>query len=263
MENEMLNPLHGEAPAAATAPQPLEVVMLAIFRHRVTNDISNVITALQNCRERARGPDVRDILDTAITRLRETGRVQHLLSDPANGLVSLSERIYDLAVAVTRSQQDGGPIQLSFHLEPIEVNGEICRRILTIIEETLFGSLPHGHTEKGGIIALSLKRKGISLEISVEANDFDGTRIHHPTGSASDLVDAIIANLGARVIRRTSPTGTQVNISVPLAEIPTYPPEAIRRPVRRAFSRALPPQASSEAYPATDLRVVELSVSRD
>jgi two-component sensor histidine kinase len=254
MENKRLNPMHREAPAAATAPHPLEFVMLAIFSNRVTNDISNVIAALQNCRERARGLDVPDMLDMAITRLRETRRVQHLLSDPTNGPVSLSERIYDLAVAVTRSQQNAGRIQLSFHLEPVEVNGEVCRQIVTIIAEALFDALHHDCTEKGEIIAVSLERKGLNLEIGVKAGGFDGTLIRQPTGSASDLVDALIANLGAKVLRRSSPTGTQVNISVPLPGIRVRPPQAICRPARRALSRALPSQANSDARPATDLQ---------
>jgi hypothetical protein len=229
MENEMPKPMQVEDVVAGLGSHSsLADVMLVLFSRHVTNDISNAIAALKSCRCHARGPGAPDILDTAIARLGEAERVRHLLCDPPDGPVFLPERICDLAVAIKRSQENAGPTQLSFHLEPIEVEGKICRCILTAIAEAVFDALRYDYMKKGGTISLNLSRKDWTLEIDVQSDGLGGWHALQPTGSpvsTAGLIKTMITSLGGNVARWSSSTGTRVNITLPVTEIPARAPQ--------------------------------------
>lgn len=195
---------------------PLDGVMLAQYSHRVADDMAAAIAALEAYRSQAREAAVATALDAAIGRLRDAGSIQRLLARPQAAHVNLADALYDLTVALEGYQRRGRPVQLSFHLEPIVVDGDLAWRLSAVVAEVVSNALRHGFQGGSGSIAVTLGRERGGIACRIRA-DGGGDGWPRPTGADPDgeIIDGIVASLTGRIERTCSRDGLGVSVWLP------------------------------------------------
>lgn len=205
-----------DAPTDAGMAAPLDGIMLAQYSHRVADDMAAAIAALEAHRSHAREVAAVTALDAAIGRLRGAGNVQRLLARPQAPEVSLADALYDLTVALEGYQRRGRPVQLSFSLEPIVVDGDFAWRLSAVAAEVVSNALRHGLQGSSGNIAVTLgrERHGIACRIKTDGGG-DGWPRPTGAGPGGGIIDGIVAFLKGEIERTCSRDGTGVSVWLP------------------------------------------------
>lgn len=213
----MAQPLRmSDFPTDSGTAAPLDGIMLAQYSHRVADDMAAAIAMLEAYRSHAREVPVMAALDAAIGRLRGAGSIQRVLARPQAAKVNLADALYDLTVALEGHQRRGRPVQLSFHLEPIVVDGDLAWRLSAVVAEVVSNALRHGFQGSDGNIAVTLGRERQGIACRIMANG-GGDGWPRPTGVDPDgeTIDGIVASLTGEIARTYSRGGMGVSVWLP------------------------------------------------
>jgi hypothetical protein len=208
------------APVSSTCAAPsLHGLVLAISSQRAANDFRSAVIALEQCRVHVRGQRAVDILDSAIAKLDEAAQVQSLLSQQMDGPVVLPELIADLAEAIRIAGGNGQPVQVSLHLDHVELEGDTCPYVLTMISEVIADALRQELKTKGGSVGIKLIQLNDGFELQVRhdwAMDCVSQDEIEATSEPNQPIDILAARLGASVERGISPGTTQLTLRIPM-----------------------------------------------
>jgi hypothetical protein len=196
---------------------PLDL-MLALFCHRATGNIYTAISALEDCRRFVRGEVAQGALESALTHLQQAERIQHLLSRRVEGTVSLPELFGELAAAIHNCGCPTRPTRISLHLDPVEIDGNACPYVLTLIAELLAEAMQHCNAYQADTVTVALRRSEDGLIITVACSR-GNARAHELSfdrnSAVCGLLDALVVSLGASIRREDLPNRRLVAVYLP------------------------------------------------
>lgn len=211
-----------------TAPGGVASLMLAEHLHRTANDFSVALAAVKIAMEMASAvasgttatAERRRLeIQRARDRIAEAAELNRLLIPPlAADPVDASDLVGAVCTAIARTRLHAVREGLSFHGSPVLVTADRGWLLAVIAAELAGNSAKHAFGPAGGHIHVQLgeDRRGMRLLVSDDgrgAGDWSGT------GRGGDIVDAAVAELGGRVARATSNSGTHVEVRVPGAAV--------------------------------------------
>ena len=209
----------GEASVGIPGRPPCSLVdeiMLAEHAHRMTNDMSTAIAALQLCHRRADEASTRTVLATAIERLHRIAQVQRILSKPKESEVDLDVVIEALSKAVLCAYSGAIAVEVAFRLDKVRTGSDFAWRLSTALAEVVSNAIKHAFADHGGVIYVMLTARGPGVRCTV-ADDGRGAGEWRSKGSGlgCGIVDAIVAGLGGTAARETSSSGSRVTMDFP------------------------------------------------
>lgn len=195
-----------------------ESIMLVEHSHRIANDLTVVIAALELCKGRLQDASSRDVVAAALDRLHVVCIVQRRLMRPEKGDVDLGLFLQDLAEAVVRARSEPSQVRLSLHLKPLNADSHFAWRLGAIVAELLTNALKHGIAARRGRISVLLEEHGDRLccmvvDEGTGAGDWRGGG----GGRGTAIVAALVDDLCGTVERWTSTAGTGVRLTFPMA----------------------------------------------
>ncbi len=188
---------------------------LAEFIHRINNEYSTSISLASNAAARSSSQETRDALKHIADHLHSCAGVHRVMRPslsrtPAN----LTEHLTQLCAAMSCAglKDRGISVQLLSH-EPVSTDEAVCWRVGLLVGELITNASRHAFSTAGGSIKVSLSRDSEVIICSVIDDGSAKTRFE--PGLGTRLVDALAAELGGSVYRRSGDAGTGVWVSFP------------------------------------------------
>lgn len=203
-----------------TKPNGFEpLLLLREMTHRVINEYSSAISLLSLAASRATNSDVKAALKAAADSLDNYVRVHRALQMPAAAdAVDLSDYLYKLCQAIYRSRLHERGISLKLAGDRIVVTGEQCWYVGLIISELVTNATKHAFDKRAGSIRVELLLEDGQVYCRIMD---DGTAATgHPPGRGSEIIRALAALLGGKIVRAFSAYGTTATLTFPLEQIP-------------------------------------------
>jgi two-component sensor histidine kinase len=185
--------------------------------HRTLNDYAAMLSMLRQA-----SADMADTLgvaalDAVASRLRASATayaaLRPLLESAAR---HLDDDLEQLCASLTSSTLADRSIRLTLVSERVRLSAERSWQISLIVSELVINAAKHAFPPSGeGAIVVNVRSVGGRIQCAVcdngEANPSSSS------GRGSRIVDALAADLDGTVIRRFSPNGSMVVLSVPVA----------------------------------------------
>ena len=138
-------------------------------QHRIKNNLQGVIGLLHQ--HAYKHPDLKAVMDKAISKVSAIALVHGLHSDDAANAVNLCNITREVAHSVAGMHQSTLELELPEHFVPVEVHPDETVPIALIINELVQNAFNHSPTEADrSLIRIKVWRSGDSAVVSVENN---------------------------------------------------------------------------------------------
>ena len=202
-----------------TEPNGFEpLLLLQEITHRVINEYSSAISTLSLAASRATNPDVKTALRAAADSLDNYVRTHLALQMPATAdAVDLSAYLYKLCQAIYRSRLHERGISLKLAGDRIALTAEQCWYVGLIISELVTNAAKHAFEKRGGSIQVEILLDDGQVHCRIID---DGTATAgYPPGRGSEIIHALAAQLGGKIVRAFSARGTKATLTFPREQI--------------------------------------------
>jgi two-component sensor histidine kinase len=201
-------------------------LLLTEMSHRVSNELMAALSALRLAsREAATGSGAGGLLEQAILRMENFGRLHNLL-DPQRRHGAISERLEALCRATCQAMAAPRGIHITLTAEDAPVDDEASWTICVVASELMTNALKHAFAggracAAGGVIAVDLRLAGHTVALTVADNGLGAaaTRpIWASPGFGTGIVCELASRIGGKIWSQTDAYGTSVRLSIPLRE---------------------------------------------
>ena len=184
--------------------------------HRTLNDYT-VLLAMVQCASLAVSDTATEyVLRQIELRLRATSTTFRALGRPWGTLPrSLDVELESLCAALTESVLKDREIALTLSAQPITVDSGLCWRLSLVIAELVMNAAKHAfRASRRGSIEIDVRMSGGGVQCMVRDNGA-ATAVISP-GRGTTIVNALISELGASIVRNFSSRGSIIVLHVPL-----------------------------------------------
>ena len=192
-------------------------LVLAEFEHRVANELSAALAALHLVRS-AKGSKPRwQLLRAAIERLEGFAVVHRLLSTRKVSVVDVAEDLEELCTALAKSRPSADGSTLHLELPSTRIDGASARRLIMIASELVLNSIRYALEGTGRHLTVSLDSQGADVFLTV-ADDGPGIVPRSEAsggGMGTPIVAELVHRAGGRIMRRSGPDGTTIQVCLP------------------------------------------------
>jgi two-component system, sensor histidine kinase PdtaS len=210
IEAEDTNRSLAEARARAEAGEHEREMLLAEFRHRVSNDLQRLSSMILLQAKAA--PQAAAELRAAATRIQVIAGVHSRLARrDGHVLVDMREFLHDLIADLRASLTNLYPVGLFVDAEAHPLSVSRAGSIGLIANELVTNALKHAFPEgaREGAVTVGFRRDGVDFVLTVAD---DGVGMAHPpsrpgAGMGSRLVRALAAQLGGHLATESQPGG--------------------------------------------------------
>lgn len=205
--------------AARQAEQDTDL-LLRELRHRVRNDVSNVIAILRLQAKRA-GPDAAEPLLAAADRLQVLAKVHRRLTRQGHSpVVEIQGFLNDLCTELQSTLLPLKPVAIRTDVEPMELPSARAVSLGLIVNELVTNASKYAFPDdRGGTICVELCRTGSELVLSVcdDGVGMPSDPADGPLGSGlgQRLVRSFSAQLGGSFECSQSAVGTDCKVRFP------------------------------------------------
>lgn len=210
-----------EARAAAVTAEQTTDLLLSELRHRVRNDLSNVIAILRLQAKSIDG-EAAGQLETAADRLQVLAKLHHALSrHGSSAVVNMKDFLHEISTHFRTTMLPLRPIALISDVEPLKLPSERALPVGLIVNELLTNAIKYAYPEEQeGTVTVSLKvEDGIAY---LDVQD-DGIGMPAPgaegapgSGLGHKLVRSLSGQLRGKFYCESTDGGTRCRIVFPV-----------------------------------------------
>jgi two-component sensor histidine kinase len=196
------------------------------IHHRVKNNLQTISSLLRLQARRLKHPEAIAAVGESVRRIRTIALVHEALSREVGDDVTFAEIVRPLVrLAEEGLQSPDRPIRFTVRGDGGRIPAAIATPLSVVLTELLQNAVDHGFPEgsSGGSVRVDLRNLGNRLDLAV-ADDGRGVdagfRLEEATGLGLSIVRTLVTTElnGTITMRPNQPRGTQVELSVPLAE---------------------------------------------
>ena len=186
-----------EAHAAAVTAEETTDLLLSELRHRVRNDLSNVIAILR-LQAKSLETEAAGQLEAAADRLQVLAKLHNTLSrHGSNAVVDMKNFLHEISTHFRTTMLPLRPVAIVSDVEPLKLPSERALPVGLIVNELLTNAIKYAYPgDREGTVSVSLKIEDGVANLSVED---DG--IGFPAPSADDPP---VSGLGHKLVRSLS-----------------------------------------------------------
>lgn len=204
----------------------IPVCLLDELTHRVTNDLSVAIAALEIARLRTVDPSAVSALELAVKRLQGLSKVHTLLRRPPPGETDLGAEVVKLATCMLNNHGLDLEVQVCLRTDRLMAPSEFAWMFCGAAAELIANALRHGRHGMDGLLKITIGRVkdrlicAVSNEIDQDCGPLAGKQSTAGTGQGSGIIDAIADFMGGRVHRSITTQRAYVIFDVPCPNRP-------------------------------------------
>ena len=194
-------------------------VLLDELNHRVKNNLQLILSFLQLSKMRASTDEAKELLTSAMSRIRGVGVIQDELYKNVDGGVELGKYLTSLASNVINVESERS-VRLATKTEPIRVKFEDASNFGLIVNELVTNAIKHGGQKMTEVRleVLHTADGNISLLVGDNGQGFHGpvalgTTLQNSRGT--NLIDALAKRLHGQ-LSRSNDAGATVTLTCPL-----------------------------------------------
>ena len=202
------------------AAEEHQKVLLDELNHRVKNNLQLILSFLQLSKMRASTDEAKELLTTAMSRIRGVGVIQDELYKNVDGGVDLGDYLTSLARNVI-SVESGRAVRLATKTEPVRAKFEDASNFGLIVNELVTNAIKHGGQNMTEVRLEVLRAADGNINLSVGDNG-DGFQNLVAPGLTSqntrgtNLIDALAKRLHGQ-LSRSNDHGATVMLTCPLS----------------------------------------------
>lgn len=195
-------------------------LMLAEQSHRIANDMMFVASSLHLLPRRSPA-EAEQMLQNAVARVGMVGEMQRLLIPPLDSTTrELRQSLEALCERIGLTHLAPKNVLLDLAIDHCEMKAQTCWAVCAIVAELVTNAAKHAFPETGGTVAVTGRRIGRALVVSV-SDDGTGTSIRPSQeggvrGKGSAIVEQLVGAFGGRIHHPATSTGTTVELWVNL-----------------------------------------------
>lgn len=215
--NEELKKAHS---AAVTAEETTDL-LLSELRHRVRNDLSNVIAILR-LQARTLDEQAAGHLIAAADRLQVLAKLHQALSrHGSSAVVNMKDFLHEISTHFRTTMLPLRPVALVSDVEPLKLPSERALPVGLIVNELLTNAIKYAYPdEREGTVSVSLKVENGMASLAVEDDGIGfpapGQEEQSASGLGHKLVRSLTGQLRGKFYCESTPAGTRCNIIFPV-----------------------------------------------
>lgn len=188
------------------------------LQHRLKNNIHLIGALLRMSARDHDTPEVRQVLDAAMTRIQAMGRTQEAIYEAQSlGVVEAGAFIERVLRGLSASLLARG--RIDWDVSPLQLRADAAHNLALIVNELATNALKYGRQDASAEVNVSLvaPADGTMLALAVADNGpgFDPARVARSSGLA--LVEALVEQLGGEICHAATAKGTRWEIRLPSA----------------------------------------------
>lgn len=222
-ELQAVNARLTEAHAAAVTAEETTDLLLSELRHRVRNDLSNVIAILR-LQARSLDDEAAGQLQAAADRLQVLAKLHNALSrHGSSAVVNMKEFLHEICSHFRTTMLPLRPVALISDVEPLRLPSERALPVGLIVNELLTNSIKYAYPDdREGTVTVALKITDGVANLHVE-DDGIGFAADTPGGTSGSgvghkLVRSLTGQLRGKFYCEGSGNGTRCTIVFPAGE---------------------------------------------
>jgi two-component sensor histidine kinase len=194
-----------------------KTMLLHEVDHRVKNNLQMVAALIALQARRIPDLEIRKTLKSMLERVEALGTVHRRLyqSDDVSRF-DVADFVRDVATDLLAAS-GREEIQLNLDLEPIEIPAAKAAPLALMVNELITNSIKHAFNERGGTIAIALRREAERFVIKVEDN---GSGMPAAKATRTSLGKTLIENFGkqlqADILWESAEPGTRIEVRLPV-----------------------------------------------
>lgn len=210
-----------KAHSAAVSAEETTDLLLSELRHRVRNDLSNVIAILR-LQARGLGDEPAAYLQSAADRLQVLAKLHQALSrHGSSAVVNMKDFLHEISTHFRTTMLPLRPVALISNVEPLKLPSERALPIGLIVNELLTNAIKYAYPEdREGTISVALARDGAVATLAVEDDGIgfsvSGDEDEPGSGLGHKLVRSLTGQLRGKFYCETTGTGTRCKVVFPL-----------------------------------------------
>jgi two-component sensor histidine kinase len=199
-------------------PSTDQLLLVEEISHRVVNEYTIAIAAIDVEASRIADEDARAVLERAAGRLRAHANAHRALKPPVfAGDVDLGEYLGRLCAALYDTMLRESGVKLALAYDRIDLAAERCWRVGLIFAELITNSFRHGFNGGGGTIVIEIRLVG--GEVHCQIAD-DGGSLPNPAASRGrQVTEGLARDLGGEVTWYFDAGGVTAVLAFPLLRL--------------------------------------------
>jgi len=189
------------------------------IHHRVKNNLQTVASLMRIQTRRSKSAEVKDALEQAIRRVSAIALVHDTLSEGLSQEVNFDE-VFESSMRLVGelASEASGKVNLRIDGKFGKLASELATPLAVALTELVTNAARHGLKDRGGLIAINIKRTAKQLAIEVDDNGVGIDRDSVGSGLGTQIIKTLIEGELRGKIRWFSPDegGTKVAVSIPL-----------------------------------------------
>lgn len=188
---------------------------LAEINHRTMNEYTVLVSMVRRAVAKVTDPAAKEVLNLVDTRLRATACAHRALCPPHDSPPrNFDEQLQIICAALSGSLLGDRDVRLALFCEPIALDPLRCWQAALIVSELITNAAKHAFVEeRPGSIVVDARTKNDEVWCTV-SDDGAAERSWMP-GFGSGVVDTLAVNLGGKVVRRHSQSGSKITLCFP------------------------------------------------
>ena len=194
-----------------------KAILFQELQHRVANSLQIIASVLMQSARRVSSAETKGYLFDAHSRVMSVAALQSQLSVSSLGEVHLRKYFTDLCASIGASMiRDPEQLRLSVEADESVATADISVSLGLIVTELVINALKHAFPDgRGGAIMVSYQSHQADWELSVSDDGVGmlrGVGAPTKTGLGTSIVEALSAQLSAKVSSTDNRPGTRVSV---------------------------------------------------
>lgn len=212
------------AHSAAVSAEETTDLLLSELRHRVRNDLSNVIAILRLQARSLGSEEAAGHLQSAADRLQVLAKLHQALSrHGSSAVVNMKDFLHEISTHFRTTMLPLRPVALISDVEPLKLPSERALPAGLIVNELLTNAIKYAYPEdREGTISVSLKVEGGVATLAVEDDgtgfSASGEAAEAGSGLGHKLVRSLTGQLRGKFYCESTGTGTRCKVIFPVED---------------------------------------------
>lgn len=197
-------------------------MLLSEVNHRVANSLALVVSLINIQMRTVETGSARSVLEETRARVQAIALVHKRLYDGQNvQQVALNEYLAGILDQFKLTAEADGGIQLTYHLQPLELSTDASVNLGVILSEWILNALKYAYPDGRGEVRVFLSGIGDGMGSLVVEDDGVGRSEDAPaqgTGVGTRIANAMAANMNATIEYQVRSPGTSARVEFRLLD---------------------------------------------